>query len=141
MTTEKHLRSLFQCSHAKVKGEDIYCAKKHDLSTNKPGTIHIRQLIRGDPLELRVCQLCADYGWMGPPVPDGQRGWSEEIKPFAIEELGLDPKLQHFLVYRSKIDSLTKLIAVCQGKVKLRSFGTTKIAELKTKLQAGGFEV
>lgn len=69
-------RSLYQCSYAKVLNDGIYCAKGkilHPTSTN--GHIHIRHLIKGKPLELRICQDCLDYDCMGPPVPAGERGW------------------------------------------------------------------
>ena len=139
-TAKTPLRSLYQCSHAKVKGEDIYCAKGQKLSTNKLGTIHIRELIRGDPLELRVCQLCGDYDEVGPPIPDGQRGWDKEIKPFSVQELNLDTSLSNAL-RRAGVDTLEKMIDVCLGKRKARTIGITKTAELKSKLRAVGFEV
>jgi len=69
-------RSLYQCFNAKVKGDRIYCAKGYRLSgMSRGGTIYIKRLSRGDPLELAVCQECADYDEMGPTVPKEERGW------------------------------------------------------------------
>lgn len=66
-------RSLYQCFNARVLGEDIYCSKGHEFYRN--GGINIRRLIRGERLELTVCQDCGDYLEMGPPIPKEERGW------------------------------------------------------------------
>lgn len=70
-------RSLYMCYNAKVKGDAIYCSKGHKLSnqTTKENTINIERLIRGEPLELTICQRCADYEYMGEPVTKEDRGW------------------------------------------------------------------
>ena len=64
-------KSLYQCFNARVNYETIYCFEGHDLRE-----INTRQLMRGDPLELKVCQDCPDYDCMGPPVAKGERGWN-----------------------------------------------------------------
>jgi len=66
-------RSLYQCLNARVRIDEIYCAKGHSLG-NIP-TINIRQLERGDRLEYKVCQDCPDYDHMGDKIPDSERGW------------------------------------------------------------------
>lgn len=77
-------RSLYQCLNAKVLGDKIYCSKGHKLGGVKGGRLDVLRLIRGEPLELSICQDCPDYDEMGPPVPKEERGWAnleqEEIK-------------------------------------------------------------
>jgi len=70
-------RSLYQCFEAKVHGDQIYCAEKHHLYNRADGTISIRGLERGEPLEMTVCQKCEDYNHMGDPIPKNERGWRE----------------------------------------------------------------
>ena len=79
-TPKTPLRSLYQCSHAKVKTDAIRCEKGHRIGSSKNGTIELARLKRGVPLELRICQLCADYDEMGPPVPEKERGWAKLVK-------------------------------------------------------------
>ena len=62
-------RQLYQCSHSKVQGETINCAKGHNLG------IPIRQLERGDPLVINICQKCCDFDYMGKAIPPSERGW------------------------------------------------------------------
>jgi len=69
-------RSLYQCFNARVKGDRIYCAKGYRLSGRSgDGTMNIRRLSRGEPLELAICRECINYDEMGPPVPKEERGW------------------------------------------------------------------
>jgi len=68
-------RSLYQCFNAKVKGNMIYCSKGYKLGKADSRHIGIQRLILGAPLELSVCQSCADYDEMGLPVPKEERGW------------------------------------------------------------------
>jgi len=71
-------RSLYQCFHARVRGDEICCAKGHELV---PGMrMSIQRLIRGTPLELTCCQKCEDYDEMGPPIPKNERGWANLIR-------------------------------------------------------------
>ena len=126
------LRSLYQCSHVRVHGEHIHCA--HGV------VLLIYPLEQGKPLELRICQLCADYDEMGPPIPADQRGWDKEIEPFSIAELNLDITLSNAL-RRARIGTLEEIIAVCRGKKKVHTIGTGKLLTLRAKLHAAGFEL
>ena len=69
------LCSIYQCFNARVKYDAIYCAKRHCLGQNKEGTVDIKRLMRGEPMELRICQLCKDFDEMGPSVSKEDRGW------------------------------------------------------------------
>jgi len=73
---ETRKRTLYECSHARVKGDRIYCRKGHPLlARTDDGNINIIRLAQGEPLAFKVCQGCPDYDCMGPPVPPGERGW------------------------------------------------------------------
>ena len=63
-------RSLYECSHAKVKGKLIYCEKDHRLPISS-----IEPLKRGAPLVYQVCQNCPDFSRMGRPLIASLRGW------------------------------------------------------------------
>ncbi len=67
-------RSLYECSYALVQGEFINCGKGHPL----PGSANIRSLMKGKPLQCASCQQCTDFNYMGPPVPEEERGWLKE---------------------------------------------------------------
>ena len=72
-------RTLYECSHAKVKGDCIFCEMGHPLSRKpKPGNGHIsiERLAAGEALALVACQRCSDFDCMGPPVPPEERGWN-----------------------------------------------------------------
>jgi len=73
---ETKKRTLYECSHARVKGESIYCRKGYKLYL-PPGNGHlnISQLAKGQRLAFKVCQSCPDFDCMGPPVPPEERGW------------------------------------------------------------------
>jgi len=73
-TTE---RSLYECFHARVKGDRVYCQKGHPLQDRgrQNGSINIQRLARGEPLELSICQECADFESMGEAIPYEERGW------------------------------------------------------------------
>lgn len=70
------MRTLYECSHAKVSGSRIYCEKGYlfSLKSDKGG-LDIKRLARGDPLALAVCQECSDFVGIGPPIPPAERGW------------------------------------------------------------------
>ena len=69
-------RTLYECAHARVKGEGIYCRKGYQLSL-RPGNGHldIMRLARGQRLAFKTCQSCLDFDCMGSPVPPEERGW------------------------------------------------------------------
>lgn len=74
-------RALYQCFHAKVKGDYIYCAKGHHfVSSRKVGirTLSIDRLVTGAPLVFSMCQGCIDYEPMGGPIPAEERGWTRQ---------------------------------------------------------------
>jgi len=72
----KNARTLYECSHTRVKGDRIRCFKGHTLlKKSEDGGIDIRRLARGAPLIFRICQLCPDFDCMGPPLPPEERGW------------------------------------------------------------------
>jgi hypothetical protein len=69
-------RTLYECSHARVKGGRIYCDKGHVFSSKSGnGGLDIKRLARGDPMILAVCQECSDFDCMGPPILEEERGW------------------------------------------------------------------
>ena len=69
-------RTLYECSHARVRGDRICCARGHRLlSKSADGSIGIGRLIRGKRLAFQVCQSCPDFDCMGPPVPREEKGW------------------------------------------------------------------
>lgn len=75
----KKKRTLYECSHALVQGRRIYCNKGYPLSLKSgEGSIDIIRLARGEPLALNICQQCGDFDSMGPPVPEGERGWLKQ---------------------------------------------------------------
>jgi hypothetical protein len=74
-------RTLYECSHARVKGIFIYCARGHPLSRkSKPGNGHIdiQRLARGEALALVSCRRCPDFDCIGAPVPPEERGWLDK---------------------------------------------------------------
>lgn len=68
-------RSLYECFHAKVKGNQIYCSKGHALQVSG-AELHVRRLERGAPLICGICQQCPDFDQLGPPLPREERGWA-----------------------------------------------------------------
>ena len=74
-------RTLYECSHAKVKGRRICCEKGHSLSLKSDnGGLDIRRLARGEKLALGACQVCPDFDSMGTPVPEEEKGWEPREK-------------------------------------------------------------
>ena len=78
---ETKKRTLYECAHARVEGENIYCRKGYQLSL-RPGNGHvdISRLARGQRLAFKTCQDCLDFDCMGPPVPPEERGWLKKEK-------------------------------------------------------------
>ena len=72
-------RTLYECSHARVKETGIYCDRGYSLC-QRPNNRHvdINRLARGKRLAFETCQDCLDFDCMGPPVPPEERGWLEE---------------------------------------------------------------
>ncbi len=69
-------RTLYECWHARVNGNRIYCRKEYPLSLRtKDRNIEVRRLARGEELALAPCQNCRDFDGMGPPIPPEERGW------------------------------------------------------------------
>lgn len=68
------VRTLYDCFHARVKGDRIYCAKG-DL--NKiTHSLSITLLIRGSPLIYKICHGCPAFDQMdGGKVLPEDRGW------------------------------------------------------------------
>jgi len=75
---ESKKRTLYECYHARIMGETIYCDMGHQLIL-RPGNGHlnITRLARGSRLAFKPCQSCLDFDCMGPPVPPEERGWLE----------------------------------------------------------------
>ena len=74
-------RTLYECLHARVLGQRIYCERGYPLSTKSGiGSLEVKRLARGEPLKMDICQSCPDFDRLGPPVPAGQRGWSKNGK-------------------------------------------------------------
>jgi len=73
-------RSLYDCFHARVKGRRVYCVKGYRFNAQgaRDGSIGIKQLARGEPLIMGVCQECADFESMGEPIPAEERGWLKQ---------------------------------------------------------------
>jgi len=73
---ETKKRTLYECAHARVKGDCIYCFKGYRLCL-QPGNGHldISRLARGHRLAFKACQKCSDFDCMGSPVPPEERGW------------------------------------------------------------------
>ena len=68
-------RTLYECFNAKVLGDLIYCKAGHRLGGYHDG-IHIRRLIKGDPLRLSCCQDCHLFVQMDPQgYFEKDRGW------------------------------------------------------------------
>jgi len=68
--------TLYECFHARVKSDRIYCDAGFRLSpTSNDGGLDIRRLARGEPLAISICQGCHDFDCVGPPLPPEERGW------------------------------------------------------------------
>jgi len=68
--------TLYECFHARVKSDRIYCDAGLALSpTSVDGSLDIKRLARGEPLAIRICQGCPYFERMGPPLSPKERGW------------------------------------------------------------------
>ena len=73
---ETKKRTLYECSHARVKGNCIFCFRGYSLyHRSGNGHLDISRLASGQRLALSICQSCPDFDRMGPPVPPEERGW------------------------------------------------------------------
>ncbi len=82
---KKKKRTLYECSHARVKGKRICCDRGYPLSSqSEDGSLDVQNLAEGKPLAPKVCRQCGDFDSMGSPVPEEERGWlkikTEEVK-------------------------------------------------------------
>lgn len=72
----KPMRTLYECSHARIQGKRIYCDRGYPLASKTgEGDLDVRMLAEGKALAFKVCQLCSDFDCLGPPVPEDERGW------------------------------------------------------------------
>ena len=70
-------RSLYDCYHARVIGDRIYCQKGHPFHENgrQNGSISLHRLAKGAPLVMSICKECADFESMGEALSPEERGW------------------------------------------------------------------
>ena len=89
----KNKRTLYECAHARVRNERIYCDKEYPLSqASLDSSLDIQYLAEGKPLAPRICQQCINFDRIGPPVPEEERGWlngKETIKHDATNRKAL----------------------------------------------------
>ena len=72
----KKKRTLYECTHARVKGQEIYCGQGYPLSRAKAdGRLDIHWLAEGHHLTMAVCQHCGDFSRLGMALAEDQRGW------------------------------------------------------------------
>ena len=72
----KKKRTLYECSHALVKGKRICCDRGYQLSSqSEGGSLDVHNLEEGKPLAPKVCRQCGDFDSMGPLIPEEERGW------------------------------------------------------------------
>jgi len=62
-----------------VLGDKIYCKAGKGL-VSKTRKVNIRQMARGEPLEMTICQQCPDFSSMGDSIPKNERGWIKTEK-------------------------------------------------------------
>jgi len=68
--------TLYECFHARVNSDRIYCGAGLHLSpTSNDGGLDIQRLARGEPLAISICQGCRYFDSMGPPLSPEERGW------------------------------------------------------------------
>ncbi len=72
----KKKKTLYECSHARVRGKRIFCNQGYPLSPqSRDGMIDIQRLEEGKPLAPPICRQCRDFDSMGPLIPEKERGW------------------------------------------------------------------
>lgn len=91
-------RTLYECSHARVRGGRIYCDKGYVFSLkSNNGGLDVKRLARGDPLALTVCQGCPDFDSMGPPIPEEERGWVKKKATRATDRTSRRQKRRSYI--------------------------------------------
>jgi hypothetical protein len=71
---KRHLITLYDCAHARVKGACIYCDKGVSLSND--GTVNLDMAARGEPLVMPVCQQCEEFELAAEEfIKPIERGW------------------------------------------------------------------
>jgi len=73
---KKNKRTLYECFNAKVNSERIYCSEGYPLA-KEDGSLDPSHLEKGEKLAIKICQQCAEFDSMGPPVPADEKGWDE----------------------------------------------------------------
>ena len=75
----KKKRTLYECAHARVKGQKIYCRQDYALSRDKADcSLDIKSLEAGRSLIMPVCQNCTEFNRIGQPVAEKDRGWRKK---------------------------------------------------------------
>jgi hypothetical protein len=75
-TMIKKKRTLYECAHARVKGQEIYCRQGYPFILAKAdGSLDIRWLAEGHHLSMAVYQHCGDFSSLGMALTEDQRGW------------------------------------------------------------------
>ncbi len=67
------LHSLWDCFNSKVTedGKRIYCSKGYRFPRcAKDGSISINTMIRDEPMEYKICQVCPAWDYMDKGVSD-----------------------------------------------------------------------
>ena len=74
-------RTLYECTHARIKANRIYCDQGYHLSSKSlNGSLQAEHIAKGLVLAPAVCQKCIDFDSMGPPLPEEERGWRHARK-------------------------------------------------------------
>lgn len=141
-------RSLYQCSHAIVegsKGKRQDCMIICSAGRKFPDGTNYYHLAKGKRLEFTVCQECPDFDLMGPPVPDGERGWANMPVPGPapvglIKNLDLGPRVFNCL-RRDGIETIAQLEDRAKGDysmtsalIMIRNLGQKGLMEIEAKL-------
>ncbi len=149
-------RSLYQCSHAIVQGSKSVgprfnavhsrwnCMIECTAGRKFPDGTNYYHLANGKRLEFTVCQECPDFDSMGPPVPDGERGWTNMQVPGPalglIKSLDLGPRVFNCL-RRDGIETIAQLEDRAKGDysmtsalIMIRNLGQKGLMEIEAKL-------
>jgi len=87
ITNIGEVRTLYECSYARVHGSLIYCYKGHPIATQTGNRfLKLHLLARGRPLAMAYCQRCPDFKSMGPPIPEEEKGWIARAEAGGTDE-------------------------------------------------------